>query len=71
MAALLSFLLSGLGVGSLVVGAVTGLVIGGFMALSGLVNNGFAGRTLRLSLIDGAHWIGVAVIECVVLTALS
>ena len=52
-------------------GAFFGFLLGGLMALSGLVNNMFAGRTLRLSLIDGTHWIGVAVIECVVLTALS
>jgi small-conductance mechanosensitive channel len=71
LAALLSFLLSGLGLGGLAAGALAGLVIGAFMVLCGLVNNIFAGRTLRLSLIDGVHWIGVAVIECVVLTALS
>lgn len=72
MATLFSFLLSGLGVGELSTGALTGLLIGfGFMALSGLVNNMFAGRTRMLALIDGAHWVGVAVIQCIVLTALS
>ena len=72
MATLLFFLLSGLGVEDLMTAAVTGLGLGfGFMTLSGLVNNMFAGRSLMLSLIDGAHWIGVAVIQCIVLAALS
>ena len=72
MATLLSYLLASLGVGDLVAAAITGLALGfGVMAVPGLVNNMFAGRTLMLSVIDGAHWIGVAVIECLVLTALS
>ena len=72
MAVLLGFLLSELGVTDWIAGATTGLALGfGLMALSGLVNNMFAGRSLMLSLIDGTHWIAVAVIECVVLTALS
>jgi hypothetical protein len=71
MAVLLSFLLSGLGVGDLLTGGIAGLAVGVFMALSGLVNTLFAGRTRKLALIDGAHWIGVAVIQALVLTALS
>jgi hypothetical protein len=71
MAILLRFLLAELGVGDLIIGAATGLALGVLMALSGLVNNMFAGRTLMLSVIDGVHWVGVVVIECVVLTALS
>jgi hypothetical protein len=52
-------------------GAVMGLFIGfGFMATSTLVNNMFQQRKLMLSLIDGLHWIAVAVIEGAVLAAL-
>ena len=52
-------------------GAVIGLFIGvGFMATSTLVNNMFQKRQLMLSVIDGVHWIGVAVIEGAVLATL-
>jgi small basic protein len=71
MAILLRFALVELGVGDLMTAAITGLALGVFMALSGLVNNMFAGRKLMLTLIDGSHWVGVVVIECLVLTALS
>jgi hypothetical protein len=72
MATAFSYLLAGLGVVDVIAGAVTGLVLGVcFMTLSGLVNNMFAGRTLKLAVIDGAHWIGVAVIQGAVLVALS
>jgi hypothetical protein len=72
MALILSWLLSGLGVVDLAGGVVTGLALGvGFMATSTLVNNSFQSRKLMLSVIDGAHWIIVAVIECVVLVLLS
>jgi hypothetical protein len=72
MATAFSYLLAGLGVVDVIAGAVTGLVLGAcFMTLSGLVNNMFAGRTLKLAVIDGVHWIGVAVIQGAVLVALS
>jgi hypothetical protein len=72
MAVVFSWLLAGLGVVDWMGGAVTGLTLGlGLMASSTLVNNAFPGRKLMLSVIDGAHWIIVAVIECVVLVALS
>ena len=52
-------------------GAGAGLLLGiGFMATSTLVNNMFQQRKLMLSLIDGLHWIAVAVIEGAVLAAL-
>ena len=41
------------------------------MATSTAVNNAFRGPRAMLSLIDGAHWIGVAVIQGIVLVALS
>ena len=72
MALILSWLLSGLGVLDVMGGAISGLTLGvGFMATSILVNNSFQGRKLMLSLIDGAQWIAVAVIQGVVLVLLS
>ena len=72
MALILSWLLSGLGVVDLAGGVVTGLALGvGFMATSTLVNNSFQSRKPMLSAIDGAHWVIVAIIECVVLVLLS
>ena len=47
------------------------LVGAGFMATSTAVNNAFRGPRAMLSLIDGAHWVGVAVIQGAVLVALS
>ena len=45
-------------------GALSGLEIGiGLMATTTVVNNLFPGRKPMLSVIDGAHWIGVAVIQ--------
>ncbi len=72
MALLFSWLLAGLGVGDLSMGALTGLLIGvGLIVPTVVTNNVYPGRKPMLSVIDGAHWIAVAVIECVVLTALS
>jgi hypothetical protein len=72
MAAAFRYLLAGLGVVDIIAGAVIGLMLGFcFVALSGLVNNMFAGRKLMLAVIDGTHWIGVAVIQGVVLVVLS
>jgi hypothetical protein len=72
MALLFSWLLAGLGVGDLSMGALTGLLIGaGLIVPTVVTNNIYPGRKPLLSVIDGAHWIAVAVIECVVLTALS
>ena len=52
--------------------AVTGLALGvAFVGTAITVNNLFQGRTLMLTLIDGAHWIIVLVIECVVLELVS
>ncbi len=72
MALIFSWLLAGLGVADVMMGALTGLLVGGgFMVTATVTNNIFPGRKLMLSVIDGAHWVAVAVIECVVLTALS
>jgi hypothetical protein len=40
--------------------AVTGWL--GFTMTSMVVNNAFGGRSVMLTLIDGGHWLGVAVI---------
>jgi hypothetical protein len=51
--------------------AMTGFMLGlGLIGLSVVVNNAFQGRSWLLSVIDGAHWTIVAIIECVVLAAL-
>ncbi len=72
MAVVFSYLLAGLGVTDWYIGAFTGLLVGaGFMATSTAVNNAFRGPRSMLRLIDGAHWVGVAVIQGAVLVALS
>jgi len=72
MALIFSWLLAGLGVADLAMGALTGLLVGaGFMVTATVTNNVFPGRKLMLSVIDGAHWVAVAVIECLILVALS
>jgi len=72
MALIFSWMLAGLGVGTLTMGALTGLLIGGgFMVTATVTNNIFPGRKLMLSVIDGAHWVAVAVIECLILVVLS
>jgi hypothetical protein len=72
MALIFSWLLAGLGVGDLTMGALTGLLVGGgFMVTTTVTNNVFPGRKRMLSVIDGAHWVAVAVIECLILVALS
>jgi hypothetical protein len=40
--------------------AVTGWL--GFAMTSMVVNNAFGGRPVMLTLIDGGHWLGVAII---------
>jgi hypothetical protein len=56
---------------SLAGAATTGFMLGlGLVATSVLVNNAFQGRQWMLSVIDGAHWVAVVIIECVVLAAL-
>jgi uncharacterized membrane protein len=72
MAVIFLNLLAALGARSWQEGLVTGLMIGvGFMATTNLVNNMFQRRKLMLTLIDSGHWIGVAIIEGLVLTLLS
>ncbi len=72
MAFVLYQLLTGFGVAGLQGGAVTGLILGiAFMATTTLVNNMFQGSKPMLSVINCAHWIGVAVIEGAVLAALA
>ena len=72
MAFVFARLLHGLGVVGWQDGAVLGLVLGvGFLATTTLVNNMFKLHKVMLSVIDGGHWIGVAVIQGAVLGALS
>ncbi len=60
-----------LGVQSVLDGVMTGLILSlVFMVVPMLVNNMFGGRQPKLSLIDGGHWVGVAVIESAVLVLL-
>ena len=71
MALIFLNLLSALGAHSWQDGLVTGLMIGvGFMATTNLVNNMFQQKKPALTVIDSIHWIGVAVIEGVVLNLL-
>ena len=71
MAWILFTLIPPLGVQRWFDGVMTGLLLGvAFTALPVLVNNLFAARKPSLSLIDGGHWIGVAIIEAVVLRIL-
>jgi len=71
MAWILFTLIPPLGVQRWFDGVMTGLLLGVvFTALPVLVNNLFAARKPALTLIDGGHWIGVAIIEAVVLRAL-
>ncbi|HEY5347508.1 MAG TPA: DUF1761 domain-containing protein [Rhizomicrobium sp.] len=52
-------------------GAITGLLLAiGFMVTIIIVNNLFQGRQWMLIFIDSGHWIGVAVIQGAVLTAM-
>jgi hypothetical protein len=72
MAFLLRNFLLGAGYMGWQTGAFDGLLIGaGFMATATLVNNTFPGRKLMLSVIDGAHWIIVAMIMGIVLAELG
>jgi hypothetical protein len=48
-----------------VIYAVTGWL--GFAMTSMVVNNAFGGRSVPLTLIDGGHWLGVAVLMGVVI----
>ena len=48
------------------------LLIGmAFMVTATLVNNMFQGKKIALSIIDGAHWVGVAIIEGIVIALLA
>lgn len=68
MAAALSWLLARMSVVGWMWGAMMGGVIGaGIILPTVVINNAFPGRKLALSLIDGAHWIAVAIIEGAVL----
>ncbi len=72
MAVALSWLLARLSVVGWMWGAMMGGIIGaGVILPTVVINNAFPGRKAALSLIDGAHWIGVAIIEGAVLGAFA
>lgn len=72
MAAVQYLLLAGLGVGTISGAAITGLILGaGFLFTATVVNNQFQGKSLTATVIDGAHWTLVLVIEAVVIMALA
>ena len=43
----------------------------GFVATTLAVNNGYAGRKLSLTVIDGIHWLGVLVIQGAIIGAMG
>ncbi len=43
----------------------------GFVATTLVVNNGYAGRKISLTVIDGIHWLGVLVIQGAIIGALG
>ena len=72
MASVLSQVLQHMSVVGWQWGALSGLEIGvGLMATTTVVNNLFPGRKPMLSVIDGAHWIGVAVIQGTIIGTLA
>lgn len=71
MAFVFSRLLMGLDAVGWQSGAITGLWVAiGFIMTSIIVNNLFQSRRWMLSAIDSGHWLGVAVIQGIVLTAM-
>jgi hypothetical protein len=71
MAFVFAHLLAALSVTGWQDGAVIGLMLGvGFLVTTNVVNNMFRQHKLMLSVIDGGHWVGVAVIQGAVLAAL-
>ncbi|SED09147.1 Protein of unknown function [Rhizobiales bacterium GAS188] len=72
MAWVLAGVLGHLGVGQVTArnGAVSALFLWlGFVVTTIAVNNGFAGRKLALTLIDSGHWLGVLVVEGLIIGA--
>lgn len=47
------------------------LIWAGFVMASLVVNHAFQGAKFTLTLIDGGHWLGVLLIQCVVLVMMS
>ena len=74
----MAFVLSGaighLGPGNVTVknGIISGLILwAGFIATTVFVNNAYPGRKYLLSVIDSIHWLGVVVIQGVIIGALG
>lgn len=72
MAATLYQILTNLGVMGVAHGAIAGLTIGiGFLFVATIVNNQFQQKGWVATLIDGAHWALVLMIEGAVIMALA
>jgi hypothetical protein len=74
MAWMLAGIIGHLGVGQVTLknGALSGAFIWfGFVLTTLVVNHGFQGQKRTLTLIDGAHWLGVLVIEGAVIGAIG
>jgi len=72
MAAALSWLLARMSVVGWMWGAMAGAIIGiGVILPTVVINHMFPGRSKALMLIDGLHWVAVAVIEGAVLGAFA
>lgn len=72
MAWMLAGLIAHLGPGQVTIrnGAISGVLVWfGFVATTIAVNNGFGMRKPLLSVIDGAHWLGVLIIMGAVIGA--
>ena len=72
MAGVLYQTLTNLGTMGWVAGAIAGAVFGaGFQLTATFVMNAFPGRSIKLSLIDGVHWVCVLAIEGAIIGALT
>jgi hypothetical protein len=70
MAAMLAGLIAHFGSVTMKTGAIVAALCWlGFVATTVTVNNAYPGRKLLLTVIDSAHWLGVLLIEGVVLGA--
>ena len=72
MAWVLAGIMGHLGAGQVTLknGIVSALFVWvGFVATTLAVNNGYAGRKVSLTVIDGAHWLGVLVLQGAIIGA--
>ena len=68
MAAMLAGLMGHIGGANVQVGIVTGVLVWvGFVATTIAVNNAFQGKSVALTIIDGAHWLLVLIAQGVII----